>query len=84
VLWTRFATANDRGPAPTPGVVRVTQHDGSFRLEPVDGGKGTHFTYRFSIDMAGSIPAWLAKSQAAPDITDFFVSLAKRIQESSG
>lgn len=79
VLWTRFATANDRGPAPVPGVVRVTDHSGAFRLEPADGGKSTRAVYRFHIDMAGSVPAWMAKSQASKDIAGFFVAVAKQL-----
>jgi hypothetical protein len=79
VLWTRFVTANERGPAPVPGVVRVTQHEGAFRLEPVDGGKGTRAVYRFSIDIAGSFPAWMAKGQATSDITAYFVNVSKQL-----
>jgi hypothetical protein len=79
VLWTRAVVANDRGPAPVPGVVRVSTNENSFRLEPTDGGRSTHAVYRIHIDMAGSVPAWMAKSQASADIPEFFVNLSKQL-----
>src|SRR5579862_8411803 len=51
VGWMRFATANERGPAPHAGVVRVSQHEGSWRLEPLEGGAATHAVYRFYLDL---------------------------------
>lgn len=79
VLWTRFVTANDRGPAPVSGVVRVVNHEGGFRLEPIDGGKATRVVYRFYIDMAGSFPLWAARGQAASDIPAFFLNAGKQL-----
>lgn len=79
VLWTRFAIANDRGPAPVPGVVRLTEHEGTFRLEPVDGGKATHAVHRFSIDIAGPFPAWMAMGEAKSDILEFVAGIAKQL-----
>jgi len=78
VLWKRFVVANERGPKPVLGVVRVTSHDGSWRLEP-EGAKGTRAVYRFHFDAAGSIPSWLGKSQAKDDIVDFFVQLKRQL-----
>jgi hypothetical protein len=74
ILWTRFAVANERGPKPVSGVVRVSAHEGSWRLEP-DGAKGTRAVYRFHFDVAGSVPSWLGKGQAQDDIIDFVVRL---------
>jgi hypothetical protein len=78
ILWMRFAVANERGPKPVPGVVRVTAHDGGWRLEP-EGDKGTHAVYRFHFDVAGSVPSWLGKGQAKDDIVDFFVRLKREL-----
>lgn len=79
VLWMRFATANERGPAPVKGVVRVTDHEGGWRLEPVAGGKATHAVYRFHIDLAGSFPAWMGKGQATDDVPDLFENIKKQL-----
>ncbi len=78
ILWMRFAVANERGPKPVPGVVRVTAHEGGWRLEP-EGGKNTHAVYRFYFDVAGSVPSWLGKGQAKDDIVDFFVRLKQQL-----
>jgi hypothetical protein len=78
ILWTRFAVANERGPKPVDGVVRVTAHAGAWRLEP-DGGKGTRAVYRFHLDVAGSVPAWLGKDQAKDGLLDFFVRFKREL-----
>ena len=79
VLWMRFAAANERGPAPIKGVVRVTDHEGSWRLEPTDGSRGTHAVYRFWLDLAGSFPAWMGKGQATSDLREMFGNVAKQL-----
>jgi hypothetical protein len=79
VPWMRFAAANDLGPAPVKGVVRVTQHAGGWRLEPTDGGSSTHAVYRFYLDLAGSFPAWMGKGQAASDLPELFTNITKQL-----
>jgi hypothetical protein len=78
ILWMRFAVANERGPKPVSGVVRVTAHEGGWRLEP-EGGKGTRAVYRFYFDVAGSVPLWLGKGQAKDDIVEFFDQLRREL-----
>ena len=78
VFWMRFAAANARGPAPVKGVVRVTQHEGGWRLEPAPGG-ATHAVYRFYLDLAGSFPAWMGKGQAASDVPELFANITKQL-----
>jgi hypothetical protein len=56
VAW----TPSERGPAPRPGVVRVTVNEGSWRLEPVDGGARTRATYQLFTDPGGSLPGFVA------------------------
>jgi len=79
VGWMRFAVANERGPAPHAGVVRVTQHEGSWRLEPLEGGAATHAVYRFYLDLAGSFPAWMGKGGATSDIPELFANIQKEL-----
>ena len=79
VFWMRFAVANERGPAPVSGVVRVTHQEGGWRLEPVDGGAATHAVYRCHIDLAGSFPAWMGKGQATKDLPELFDSITKQL-----
>lgn len=60
-------------------MVRVTAHEGGWRLEPIDGGKGTHAVYRFHLDLAGSVPSWMGKGQAASDIPELFTNITKQL-----
>ncbi|MDC3988427.1 START domain-containing protein [Polyangium jinanense] len=78
ILWMRFVAANERGPKPVDGVVRVNAHQGGWRLEP-EGAKGTRAVYRFHLDVAGSVPSWLGKDQAKDNIVDFIVRLKKEV-----
>jgi hypothetical protein len=79
VAWMRFAAANELGPPPVKGVVRVTDHDGGWRLEPVEGGAATHAVYRFHLDLAGSFPAWMGKGQAANDLPELYANITKQL-----
>ena len=76
-LWMRFMTANDRGPKPQQGIVRVSLHEGSWRLEPIDGGKKTYAVYQFRLDLAGSFPAWMGKGRAGKDIPNLFENIRR-------
>jgi hypothetical protein len=78
VAWVRFA-ATSTGPAPVPGVVRIREHDGAYRLAPANGGAATNVVYRFYIDMAGSLPAWAIKGQVVSDVPDYFANLTKQL-----
>ena len=79
VFWMRFAVANERGPAPVRGVVRVTEQEGGWRLEPADGGMATHAVYRFHLDLAGSFPSWMGKGQATSDLAELFGNITRQL-----
>lgn len=81
--WLRFVTANQRGPAPRRGVVRVTLHEGEWSLAPTEDGLGTRATYRFHLDLAGSLPSWLGKGKAAKDLTEMFENVGKEARGGS-
>ena len=77
--WLRFTTANDKGPPPKNGVVRVSTHEGSWWLEPIDGGRATHAVYRFHLDLAGSFPGWMGKGRAAKDVPTLFENIRRQV-----
>jgi hypothetical protein len=79
VRWMRFLAAGALGPGPVKGVVRVTRHEGGWRLEPIEGGASTHAVYRFYLDLAGSFPAWMGKGQAASDVPELFANITKQL-----
>jgi hypothetical protein len=52
-------------------VVRVTVNEGSWLLEPLDGGARTRATYRLLTDPGGSVPGFaadLANREALPGV----------------
>jgi hypothetical protein len=77
--WLRFSTANQDGPAPRPGVVRVSTNDGSWYLEPTRGGVATHAIYRFHLDLAGSLPSWLGKGHAGKELPNLFDGIRSQV-----
>ncbi len=79
VTWLRFHAANERGPEPQKGAVRVPLHDGEWQLEPIDGGKGTHAVYHFHLDLAGSFPAWMGRGKAGKDMPNLFENIKKQL-----
>ncbi len=80
VQWMRFVTANERGPAPVPGVVRVKLNEGSWHLHSVDGGKATYAVYQFTLQLAGAMPPGLGSGQASRDIVKLFQSVRDQTQ----
>jgi uncharacterized protein YndB with AHSA1/START domain len=71
-----FATTNDKCPGPPDkGVVRVPLHEGSWTLEPLDGGRRTHAVYRFRMELGGSLPMWMARGRAAKDVPALFEAI---------
>jgi hypothetical protein len=81
--WLRFAIANERGPQPIPGVVRVRVNQGSWYLAPIGDGRATRAMYQFHLDLAGSIPAWLGKSRAGKDLPGLFQALRHRVEQAN-
>jgi hypothetical protein len=79
VLWLAFRAANELGPPPEKHVVRVMVHEGGWRLEPVDAGRQTRARYHFRLDLAGSLPAWMARGRAAKDVPGLFQSIRAQV-----
>lgn len=78
VLWSRFTTANDKGPAPIDGVVRVTLHDGSWTFTPAGEGK-THAFYRFHLDIDSSFAQTLGSGSAQGEMIDLFAQITAQL-----
>lgn len=67
LTWTLSAL----GPPPREGVVRVAVNEGSWRLDPLDGGRQTRATYRLFTDPGGGLPAWavgIGNRKALPEV----------------
>ncbi len=70
-------TSSEKGPAAKDGVVRVKHNDGSWLLEPVDGGKKTRATYLLFTDPGGSLPTFIVNKANSSAIPDVFNALRK-------
>ncbi|MCC6749957.1 MAG: hypothetical protein IT371_19990 [Deltaproteobacteria bacterium] len=79
-LWVRFHVANQLGPPPKSGIVRLTTHEGSWELEPIRNGAATRAFYRVRIDIAGPVPQWLARSRTAKDIAGHFEAMRAQLR----
>ncbi|MFO0579141.1 MAG: SRPBCC family protein [Polyangia bacterium] len=80
-LWTRFSCDNEQGPPPRSGVVRVSVHDGEWHLAPIAGGAATHARYKVHLDLAGSLPGWMARSGATKEVPALFEGLRREVQQ---
>lgn len=79
VLWSRFSAANDKGPPPIDGVVRVTLHDGSWTFTPEDDGKKTRAFYRFHLDIDSSFAQTLGSGSAQGEMIELFALIAAQL-----
>lgn len=78
-LWVTYQAVTDRGPKKNEDIVRVSFHEGSWQLVPIMGGAVTQVRFQVSIDLAGSLPKFLARSGAGDEIPDLFASVRSLI-----
>jgi hypothetical protein len=78
-LWMTFGCANDRGPAPRPGVIRLSTHEGGWLLRP-EWGARSRARYQVRIDLGGSLPRWLARSGAGREIPTLFKNIERQLR----
>jgi len=77
----RWEAANELGPAEKSGVARIRINEGSWLLEPLDGGLHTRATYTVCSDSGGKLPAPLvniANRTAIPKLFDSIRQQAKK------
>jgi len=60
------------------GTVRVQVNNGSWLMEPIDGGHRTRVTYSLFTNPGGSIPRWLANMSNTTAIPELFKAVRKR------
>ncbi len=74
----RWELANTDGPAPRPGVTRVTINEGSWLLEPI--GNQTRATYTLYTD-GGGIPPLLMNFANKQSVSSLFDALHARMRD---
>lgn len=75
--WVSYWAVTDRGPRPRDGVVRVTNHRGTWVLEPTDNGRATRVRYQVSIDLGGMLPRWMARAGAGRELPELFGAICR-------
>lgn len=71
-----WEAANDKGPAPQAGVVRVKLCTGSYVVEGEDSGRRARLTYRLHTDP--DLPAWLANQANRLSVPALLDAIAHR------
>ncbi|MBI5489765.1 MAG: hypothetical protein HY905_20695 [Deltaproteobacteria bacterium] len=82
--WLVYKAVGDAGPAEKEGVVRVLDHEGSWQLQPIRDGAATKVRFQMHIDLAGSLPRWMARSGAADELPAMFESIRRLMATPSG
>lgn len=75
--WISYWAVSNTGPSPRDGIVRVSHHRGGWELLPVAGGSETLLRLEVRIDLAGSVPMWMAKSSAGEELPELYASVCR-------
>lgn len=75
--WVTYDAAGWLGPPPRDGIVRVADHSGSWQLKPAENGRSTFVRFQARIDLAGSLPRWMARSGAGKEVPNVFANLCR-------
>jgi hypothetical protein len=78
-VWFDCQTANDRGPPPKSGYVRITTIYAGWYVEP-DGHGGTRLGYFAFSEPGGSVPAWLVRGAQADRSVADVVRMVQRLK----
>jgi len=82
VYVSRFESANNLGPPPLPGVVRVEHSEGEWRFEPIDGGRRTRAVYRVTLDIThDGLPDAVYKWGAVQMMSGILGALRERVDD---
>jgi len=75
----RWQAANDVGPPVRKGITRVIVTQGSWQLEPAEGGRATRAIYQIFSDPEGSVPTAIVNAGSRSAIPKLFAGLRKRV-----
>ena len=81
IYVSRYVIANEEGPPPRPGVVRVEKSSGSWRFEATDDGARTRAKYTVLADPIAGVPRWVEDWAMRDMISKIFGALRERAQD---
>lgn len=61
-----------------------SRSDGEWTLAPIDGGRGTHVTYRIDAALAGGIPAGISRSALVSSVRSTLAALRREAERQPG
>jgi hypothetical protein len=79
VRWISYSAVPSGTPA-RKGIVRLSHHEGSWQLKPVNGGRSTQVRFMVSVDMGGLLPRWLARSNSAKEMPVLFQQVKRMLR----
>jgi len=74
--WEPISTV---GPAPSPGITRITLDEGSWKLEPTEDGKKTTVVYDLFTDGGGGLPGFAINMANKQSVNDLFQAIRKQV-----
>jgi hypothetical protein len=77
--YLHWEPVNSKGPSPNPGVIRITLDQGSWNLDPADGGKKTIATYTILTDGGGGLPSFVINFANRQGVENLFSAIRKQI-----
>src|SRR5258708_24760469 len=75
----QWEPTNTLGPAPSPGVIRITLDEGSWKLEPTEDGKKTSVMYDIFTDGGGGLPGFAINIANKQSVFDLFQAIRKQV-----
>ena len=76
----KWGPANDQGPPPKPGILRIERFDGGWLLEP-NGAESTRATFFVFTDTGESLPPFIANSGSRGGVAKLFEAMRKRVKD---
>lgn len=80
--WITYRALPNAAPPPRDGVVRLLHHEGSWQLQPLDGGRATYTRFMVSMSMGGMVPMWMARSGSAKEMPALFTAVRTMLNRS--
>jgi len=78
VYQLHWAPVNGIGPPPSRDITRITLDEGSWKLEPADGGKKTIATYTILTDGGGGLPPFVINFANRQGVENLFAAVRKQ------
>jgi len=80
-IWRSSWTAVPDALPERSGHVRLRIAEGTWLLEPLDGGTRTHVTYTALTNVGGSIPSWMSNSSSLSVLKTMYDAIRRRVAE---